>query len=827
MLRSTFILFLFPIFSLPAANLHASAAQTRPKSCEVKTDTIEKLMVIDGNSTIDLDLNRLNDITAPAEKTEKVSLRFAIAPESFFTVVVTSGVLRGPSPGSISFVSQNGASLPGTLEGSVKRLVLEKMPSDSAYDLILRDSTTGFVFFNLVGHQYDYDPETHSLNINDATLLVSEQFARQLGRPWQAQVATGKMSLRATLSPIEVRTIVNGELQGAIMPPLTNRAVNKDGVITAVPGPDIIVGDLLSVEQPSSGINGSFVGLGVGTTSCNNGDQELNWFSLNNNDHPVIPQNLYRMSGGDTNKERFEQIGQSWLKHAFFAEQENACGFGCVSHPTPTPSGDPTHLGVGCSDPYSANLNYNQSGLGARAWVNPFTGFFPRGDSATPPSNHAGHVHTGTSHRVLVPMSDLNTTLNPNATYYAEAQYITPHEYAWCQAHPGQCNMFNNVSYRRFSVSSTNQTNFTFASVGSTVRMQPAIMAWGTAGATINQIEPAPGNDGIGFVGYKVSNPSAGVWHYEYAVYNENLDRAIQSFSVPLTDGTIVSNIGFHAPAQEPGCANDGTVGNTGFSSFPWAITQTSNSITWTSETFAQNQNANAIRWGTLYNFRFDANAPPQNADATVGFFKTGSPIAVAIGAPSAPATPTATPTATATASPTPSTPTPTPTPTPINISGNIDYCSNPALAAVPGVTLTLTGDASTSAVSDASGNYVLSAPRGGNYTVTPTKAALGPGASAINTIDVVAVQRHFLIIGTPLAGCQLSAADVNGSNGVDTIDVVAIQRFFLSNSTGIANVGKYQFLPTNRIYSGPVTDQTGQNYNALVFGDVAGVFVH
>ena len=43
------------------------------------------------------------------------------------------------------------------------------------------------------------------------------------------------------------------------------------------------------------------------------------WFALPQTDHPVIPQNLYRMSGGATNNERFEQIGQSWLKHAFTA----------------------------------------------------------------------------------------------------------------------------------------------------------------------------------------------------------------------------------------------------------------------------------------------------------------------------------------------------------------------------------------------------------------------------------------------------------------------------------------------------------------------------
>jgi hypothetical protein len=85
-----------------------------------------------------------------------------------------------------------------------------------------------------------------------------------------------------------------------------------------------------------------------------------------------------------------------------------------------------------------------------------------------------------------------------------------------------------------------------------------------------------------------------------------------QSFSVPLSFGANISNIGFHAPPQEPGWANDGTLNNQGYSSTPWAVTQTADSITWSTETFAQNQNANAIRWGTLYNFRvrFRSTAP-------------------------------------------------------------------------------------------------------------------------------------------------------------------------------------------------------------------------
>ena len=53
-------------------------------------------------------------------------------------------------------------------------------------------------------------------------------------------------------------------------------------------------------------------------------------------------------------------------------------------------------------------------------------------------------------------ISDLDTSHRiPGATYYAEGQYVTPHEYAWCQSHPGQCNMNNNVSYRRYNVTGT------------------------------------------------------------------------------------------------------------------------------------------------------------------------------------------------------------------------------------------------------------------------------------------------------------------------------------------------------------------------------------
>jgi hypothetical protein len=681
------------------------AGQVNQKPSEVTSGTLQKMIVENGSVTIDLDLNRLNGIRCAPR--HDVRLQFDVAANSFFSILVFNDVLRGPEQGSMALMLQHSApALPVLLSASFKQLVVEKLPSEAAFDLAVRDANSGFTFFNIEGHEYDYDATAQLLSVRGGRLLISQEFATALGRTQESGSAVGTLSIGAVMQPIEVQTIVNGQTKSVIMPPV-------GGIIgverpSLVAGPDVIVGSVDSVQQPAGATNGNFVGLGVGTTSCNNGLQPVNWYQLPQTDHPVIPQNLYRMSGGASNNQRFEQLGQSWMKHAFFALENNQCSFGCNTANCTTGS----QLCSGCSDTYSANLNDDQNGIGSRAWVNPFTGVFPSGAN-----NHSGHNHTGTSHRVTVAMSDLDPAQNPGATYFAEAQYIAPSEYTWCQSHPSECNMYNNVSYRQFTVSGGPST-FTFSSVGNTVRMQPAIMAW--TGATVNQIQPDSGNDGIWFMGYKITNPSAGVWHYEYALYNENLDRGIQSFSVPLSVGVNISNIGFHAPPQEPGWANDGTFNNQGYSSTPWAVTQNTGSITWNCETFAQNQNANAIRFGTLYNFRFDADQPPQSANAMIGFFKTGSPITVAIQAPaSGPTpTPTASPTPTATATPSP---TPTATPTPI-ATASPTPTSTPTATTTPTPSPTPTATATPSLTPTPTASATVTPTPSPTVTPTPTR---------------------------------------------------------------------------------------------------------
>jgi hypothetical protein len=242
------------------------------------------------------------------------------------------------------------------------------------------------------------------------------------------------------MQPVEIKQLdQNGDVKSARLP-----ALNQPGVGT-VPGPDVIIGELFGLEQSETGSVGGRVGLALGTDACNKGTIDVDWFALPSNDHPFIPQNLYRMSGNPNSPDLFVQIGQSWGKHAFTAASSNDCNFGCNGV-------GGSHLGSGCSDAYGPGLNGSQFGIGSRAWVNPFTGNFPPGNPPGGSNDHNGHSHDVTSHRILVNVDDLNTSLNQGATYFAEAQYVVPHEYTWCQSHPGQCNMYNNASYRQYTV---------------------------------------------------------------------------------------------------------------------------------------------------------------------------------------------------------------------------------------------------------------------------------------------------------------------------------------------------------------------------------------
>src|SRR5436190_3797116 len=309
-----------------------SAAQSKQQLSDAATGTFQKMIVENGSVTIALDLKRLNGTSSIAGNV--ATLNFAVAANSFFPVLVFNNQLRGPAPGSMALVPVEAAvpaagtsvlqatRLSPQLGASLKRLVIEKLPSGQGFDLAVRDSNSGFTFFNIQGHQYYYDATARSLAIANGRLLVSKEFARALGRPTDAGASVGQVSVGAAMQPIEVTQIANGQPQSVILPTMQRAA--RPATPNLVPGPDVIVGNIEDVDQ--QGNNATQVGLAIGTDSCNNGDQPIDWFALPQTDHPVVPQNLYRMSSGADNTERFEQIGQSWMKHTFEALEESVCG---------------------------------------------------------------------------------------------------------------------------------------------------------------------------------------------------------------------------------------------------------------------------------------------------------------------------------------------------------------------------------------------------------------------------------------------------------------------------------------------------------------------
>jgi hypothetical protein len=369
-------------------------------------------------------------------------------------------------------------------------------------------------------------------------------------------------------------------------------------------GPDVIVGDIQDVANYAS-LNG-VEALALGTYSCNQGTQTVSWIS-NNNLHPVIGGNLYKYKVVNGSG-RFEHLGMSWLKHGFFALSNNLCCTGCQST-----SG--SSLGIRCADPYTAARNGSQSGAGPKWQVNASTGVF-----TYPPANPA--FSGSTARRLQVKITDLEAS-SASVRYFGEAQYVTQDDAA-----AGNDN--NNASYRELTVTGSGTAwTFSLTAGQTTQREKPAILAWQAIDPTV-QVQNID-TDGRLILAWKVTEITPGTWHYEYALQNLNSDRSVQAFSLPV-GGAMLTNIGFHDVDYHSG---DG-IGNVTTLGTDWAVTNTAGTLAWATDTFAVNQNANALRWGTLYNFRFDANVPPTSGSITLTPFKSGSNLVVTAQVPSA-----------------------------------------------------------------------------------------------------------------------------------------------------------------------------------------------
>lgn len=402
-------------------------------------------------------------------------------------------------------------------------------------------------------------------------------------------------------------------------------------------GPDVTLCQLYGFGV--SGRTGTYPngtnGGTIATTSWNIGTAQLLWEQSSDPDHPKIALDLFRKSTWTVNGvqvDRLEQIGQSWCKHGFYALSNQQCG----PHPftgANCQGTNGTRLGIGCTDTYSASLNAQQSGLGPRFEINPWSGMWSYTGSMFQiggPSNTAIRRRLQFTDQSLIPPG--GTTYN----LYFQGYYV-------CQ---DDVDVFTSVGWKPVNSYSWTGSAWSFSQSGSTTdeNMGFAYDTWTGARQTlVAQVFPVietwtanndgPGGlqespDGRAMVLSKVFDLGNGTWKYEYAVYNIDMDRQIGSFTVPVPDGVTVTDIGWSGVFSHDEPTNKYTSqGGKAVDNQAWPGVRGTNDVSWSTDPYTPTATpSNPLRWGTMYNFWFTTDTGPEDGLVTLGMFMTGSP---------------------------------------------------------------------------------------------------------------------------------------------------------------------------------------------------------
>ena len=407
---------------------------------------------------------------------------------------------------------------------------------------------------------------------------------------------------RIALAGLAVVLVCLGSARAAAASPLDeNNLCDQPGE-----APDLIVadigGDNIVADVRRWGTIGGVTAYSIAATACNIGTCWCEWRE-NDSTHPVITQNLFSLKDG-----RFQHIGQSWVKHAWASDIGPLCGTCRVPD-------EPGYMGVNCSDLYDTSGNGTQHRLGMKYGVNPHTGSYTFDEAS---NNQPVNL---VARRLQVHNSDLDPANNAGAKYFVEMQYVQFQDATFDKDD-------NNASYRPVLVTGDSATSvYNIALTGQTVVGQPAIMAWKAADPSVIITEASLPGDGKLYLGTKVTYRGGGIWRYEYAIQNLNAAQAPLAVSIPIPSGRVVSAASYHDVDHHSGDYQDNT---------PWMPTIGASAVQWKAHMLVVNEVVpNVLRWGSLYNFRFEIDAPPGTHPVVVGFSAPPSqPYDVSMGIP-------------------------------------------------------------------------------------------------------------------------------------------------------------------------------------------------
>jgi hypothetical protein len=228
-----------------------------------------------------------------------------------------------------------------------------------------------------------------------------------------------------------------------------------------------------------------------------------------------------------------------------------------------------------------------------------------------PPNGGSGFI----AERLQVEAADIDPTQNPGALYWVEGHYVAPDDAT-------EGNGLNNASYRP----ATFNGNLDLTLGGTTTREQAAIYAWQATDPEVEILTvDIPDTRPVErFHAARRVTAGLGTWHYEYVIHNLNSDRGARLFRIALGPNVNITNVGFRDVDHHSGEPYDTT---------DWTLDAGAppGTVEWSTDTFDTDADANALRWGTMFSFWFDADAPSVGAEHTLELFKPGLPLEVDI----------------------------------------------------------------------------------------------------------------------------------------------------------------------------------------------------
>jgi len=423
------------------------------------------------------------------------------------------------------------------------------------------------------------DTTSRTVRVPSTAMAVTNELAQAFGGVTAGAIA-GTLAIEGSTAPADPATVPPA---GTTPPGLAITPIITPG--------DLTFCELFDLRQV--GRAGDRVALAAATTSWNIGNQKLDWWRRPDWRHPYIVLNLYRIRD-----DRFEQLGQSWVKHGFFALSESQCSTEC----TEVTNG--TQLAPGCTDTYESGTNANQDTLGPRSEIDPWQGVWESQNA-----HGSNHPHGVLDHRLTVRDADFAPALNTGATYFLEGYYV----------HYQDTDVMNSAAWKPVTITAGMPGGvWRFGMSPNTTRPNIgfAIDAWTGAQRTIIAESGTPikfqSNDGRGVLAAKAQDLRNGTWRYTYALLNVDINRQIGAFRVTIPSGATATDIGFAAP---PHTETLNSPGGIAIDNASWSSNTTATAVTWTTTT-------NPLRWGTAYTFWFTTTAPPGTTSVAVTLFR-------------------------------------------------------------------------------------------------------------------------------------------------------------------------------------------------------------